>query len=429
MVTLGLDDVRAGAEKVAHLLERHRGALVAADAETDDDLATLAEAALAAPGTLVAGSAGLGRALSRALGCEAPAVALPPGRARLVVVGSLHPASRAQLDALLAAGVPLVSADAQGHGDPAPAVAALAAGRGALVASATTPADRDAVARHLAAAAARILERATPDLVAVTGGDTAYALIRALRPRRFDLTGAPADGLALGPPRPRGRPLPVAAHQGGRVRRRRSPRHDPGRTLVTVSRVPVLGITMGDPAGVGPEITAKALAHPEVTAACRPVVIGDRSVMAATLALLRSPLTLHAVKSVAECTFEPGRLECLDLANVDCATLPKSTVSAEAGRAAYAYIETGVRLCQAGAIDGIVTAPVNKEALAAAGVQHSGHTEILARLTEHEGLRDAPDGQGAQGHPRDHARGAPARAGPGDARARAAASSAWRSRP
>ena len=198
VVTLGLDEVRAGAEKVAHLLERHRGALVAADAETDDDLATLAEAALASPGTLIAGSAGLGRALSRALGCAAPAVALPPGHARLAIVGSLHPASRAQLDALRAAGVPLVTADAQGHGDPAPAVAALAAGRGALVASGPAPGDREAIARHLAAAAARILERAAPDLVAVTGGDTAYALIRALRPRRFDLTGAPADGLALG---------------------------------------------------------------------------------------------------------------------------------------------------------------------------------------------------------------------------------------
>jgi uncharacterized protein YgbK (DUF1537 family) len=198
VITLGLDDVRAGAEKVAHLLERHRSALVAADAETDDDLATLAEAALAAPGTLIAGSAGLGRALSRALGHGAPAVALPPGRACLAIVGSLHPASRAQLDALLAAGVPLVTADAQGHGDLAPAVAALAAGRGALVASATRPADRQAVARHLAAAATRILERVTADLVAVTGGDTAYALLRELRPRRFDLAGAPADGLALG---------------------------------------------------------------------------------------------------------------------------------------------------------------------------------------------------------------------------------------
>jgi 4-hydroxythreonine-4-phosphate dehydrogenase len=138
---------------------------------------------------------------------------------------------------------------------------------------------------------------------------------------------------------------------------------------------------MGDPAGVGPEITAKALARPVVAAACRPIVIGDRSVMAATLALLRSQLTLHAVTSVDDCKFEPGHLECLDLANVDCATLPKATMSAEAGRAAYAYIETAVRLCQGGRIDGIVTAPVNKEALAAAGVQHSGHTEILARLT------------------------------------------------
>jgi len=150
---------------------------------------------------------------------------------------------------------------------------------------------------------------------------------------------------------------------------------------VTASRVPVLGITMGDPAGVGPEITAKALARPGIAEACRAIVIGDRSVMAATLALLRSPLTLHAVASVDECEFKPGHLECLDLANVDAATLPKSAVSAEAGRAAYAYIETAVRLCQTGQIDGIVTAPVNKEALAAAGVQHSGHTEILARLT------------------------------------------------
>ena len=217
VVPLGLDDVRAGAEKVAHLLEHHRGSLVAADADTDADLATLAEAALLVPGTLLAGSAGLGRALSRALGCEAPTVFLPPGRARLVVVGSLHPASRAQLAALLAAGVPLVTADARGHGDPGPAVAALAAGRGALVASASTPADREAVARHLAAAAAGILERAAPDLVAVTGGDTAFALIEALRPRRFELAGAPAHGLALGRLAlgDDGRSLPLLTKAGG----------------------------------------------------------------------------------------------------------------------------------------------------------------------------------------------------------------------
>ncbi len=144
---------------------------------------------------------------------------------------------------------------------------------------------------------------------------------------------------------------------------------------------PVLGITMGDPAGVGPEIIAKALAQPAVASSCKPVVIGDRSVMTATLELLHSPLELHAVGSPAECRFAPGAIECLDLGNVDAARLLKASVSANAGRAAYAYIETGVKLCQSGAIDGLVTAPINKEALAAAGVQHSGHTEILAKLS------------------------------------------------
>ncbi|HET7875591.1 MAG TPA: 4-hydroxythreonine-4-phosphate dehydrogenase PdxA [Methylomirabilota bacterium] len=147
------------------------------------------------------------------------------------------------------------------------------------------------------------------------------------------------------------------------------------------SRIPLLGITMGDPAGVGPEITAKALARPDVAASCRAVVIGDRSVMAATLDLLRSPIALHAVARVGDCAFAPGTIECLDLATVDAATLPKGAVSPEAGRAAYAYIEAAVRLCQAGEVDGMVTAPVNKEALAAAGHQHTGHTEILARLS------------------------------------------------
>jgi 4-hydroxythreonine-4-phosphate dehydrogenase len=132
---------------------------------------------------------------------------------------------------------------------------------------------------------------------------------------------------------------------------------------------------------VGPEIIAKALARPDVAASCRAMVIGAASVMAAALEMLRSPLRLHAVTTPAACAFAPGTLECLDLANADAATLRRRAVSAEAGRAAYAYIERGVRLCQAGEIDGIVTAPVNKEALAAAGVPHAGHTEILASLS------------------------------------------------
>jgi len=144
---------------------------------------------------------------------------------------------------------------------------------------------------------------------------------------------------------------------------------------------PRIGITMGDPAGVGPEITVKALAVPEVAASCRAVVVGSGDALAAAIDLLHAPLTLHRVKTADACRFAPGTVECLDLANVDMASLPRGAVSPEAGRAAYAYIETAVGLCQRGAIDGIVTAPINKEALAAAGHQHTGHTEILAKLS------------------------------------------------
>jgi len=148
---------------------------------------------------------------------------------------------------------------------------------------------------------------------------------------------------------------------------------------------PVLGVTMGDPAGVGPEIIARAAAEPPVRRDSRPVVIGAAATMQAALELVRSPLTVHAVARVADCRWADGRLEVLDLANVDMQALPRAAVSAAAGKAAYEYIERAVELAQTAEIHGIVTAPINKEALAAAGMQHSGHTEILARLS---GTRD-----------------------------------------
>ena len=145
---------------------------------------------------------------------------------------------------------------------------------------------------------------------------------------------------------------------------------------------PILAVTMGDPAGVGPEIIARAAAEPAVRRDSRPVVIGAASTMRAALGLVGSPLTLHVVARVGDCRWADGTLEVLDLANVDMDTLPRSAVSAAAGTAAYAYIERAVSLARAGEVHGIVTAPINKEALAAAGVQHSGHTEILARLSD-----------------------------------------------
>jgi 4-hydroxythreonine-4-phosphate dehydrogenase len=107
--------------------------------------------------------------------------------------------------------------------------------------------------------------------------------------------------------------------------------------------------------------------------------------MTEALALIGSPVRPHAVADIADCRWEAGTLECLDLGNVEVATFARAAVSAAAGRAAYEYIERAVALAQTKRIDAIVTAPINKEALAAAGVPHSGHTEILADLS---GTRD-----------------------------------------
>jgi len=119
-------------------------------------------------------------------------------------------------------------------------------------------------------------------------------------------------------------------------------------------RRPLVGVTMGDPAGIGPEIVAKALAEPDVYRVSRPLVVGD----------------LRTIAKIVS-----------DLANVDVAALRMGVIQPEAGRAAGQAIERAIRLAQAGEIDAIATAPLNKEALWAAGYPYPGHTEMLAELT------------------------------------------------
>jgi len=144
---------------------------------------------------------------------------------------------------------------------------------------------------------------------------------------------------------------------------------------------PVLGITMGDPAGIGPEIAAKALADPGVRQAARALVIGDARAMTEAARLSGVTLAVRPLQRVADAAWRPDTIEVFDLANVDPATFAHGRVSAMCGRAAYEYIERAVKLALADEIDAIVTGPINKEALAAAGVRHAGHTEILADLT------------------------------------------------
>ncbi len=143
---------------------------------------------------------------------------------------------------------------------------------------------------------------------------------------------------------------------------------------------PLLGITMGDPTGAGPEIVVKALCSDEVVGLCRAVVIGDAAVMRAAARIVEIPVEIRAISDIGEALFGPRAIEVIDLRNVDLDTLVRGRVDPRGGKAAYACVERATRLALAREIDAMVTAPLNKEALNRAGYEYSGHTEVLAHL-------------------------------------------------
>jgi 4-phospho-D-threonate 3-dehydrogenase / 4-phospho-D-erythronate 3-dehydrogenase len=143
---------------------------------------------------------------------------------------------------------------------------------------------------------------------------------------------------------------------------------------------PIIAITMGDAAGVGPEIIMKALGHPKVYERCRPLVIGDAGRLREVAPLVGSRMSVQPVAGPAQAHFGTGTVDCVDLALIP-AGMPFGHVSAPCGHAAYCYIERAVDLAKQGAIDAICTAPLNKEALHAGGHIYPGHTELLAELT------------------------------------------------
>ncbi|MBN1811268.1 MAG: 4-hydroxythreonine-4-phosphate dehydrogenase PdxA [Anaerolineae bacterium] len=147
---------------------------------------------------------------------------------------------------------------------------------------------------------------------------------------------------------------------------------------------PIIAVTMGDPAGVGPEVTVKALAREEVWDCCRPLVVGDARVMAKAVDLVGAALALRVIAQASDAHFDPAAPDLIDLGNVDIDTLEQGQVSAAAGWASLDYIEKAVDLAQAGQVDAIATGPINKAALKAAGVPFIGHTELLAALTGEE---------------------------------------------
>lgn len=136
-------------------------------------------------------------------------------------------------------------------------------------------------------------------------------------------------------------------------------------------RKPTIAITMGDPAGIGPEVTLKALADPEIAAISRFVVVGDAWVLQLT----------------AEQTGLPAPVETLDLKLITPDEFKPGCLSAECGRAAFGYIEAATCLCLNGEADAMTTGPVNKEAVTLAGIPFTGHTEAIAEICGATGSR------------------------------------------
>lgn len=144
----------------------------------------------------------------------------------------------------------------------------------------------------------------------------------------------------------------------------------------------IMGITMGDPAGIGPEITVKALSRSDVYERCKPIVIGDACVMEAAVSLLhKEGITVRPVRQVSEALFSYGTIDVLDMKLVDMSALELGKVSVMAGEASFQYVKKAIELANAGEVDGTVTNAFNKEAVNKAGHHFSGHTEIYARYT------------------------------------------------
>jgi 4-hydroxythreonine-4-phosphate dehydrogenase len=145
---------------------------------------------------------------------------------------------------------------------------------------------------------------------------------------------------------------------------------------------PVIGITMGDPAGVGPEIILKAFRNSKLHTICNPLVIGSTDILKNTEEFVRTGLFFRAVCSPEEAEYEPGIINILPVDNIDADSIRWGQIQSKAGRAAYGYIEAAVQLAKKGSIKAVATAPINKESIKAAKIDFIGHTEMLAGLTD-----------------------------------------------
>ncbi|MCY6957114.1 4-hydroxythreonine-4-phosphate dehydrogenase PdxA [Clostridium brassicae] len=151
-----------------------------------------------------------------------------------------------------------------------------------------------------------------------------------------------------------------------------------------MSNRPIIGIPIGDPAGIGPEIVVKALSEKKVYDRCNPVLIGDKDVIEQAMKFCDLKLDINIIKNPKEGKFNLGAIDLIDLNNVDIDKLEVGKVQALGGKAAFEYIKKSVEMTMDGQIDAVATTPINKESLKLAKINYIGHTEILADLTNTE---------------------------------------------
>ncbi|ODS40558.1 MAG: 4-hydroxythreonine-4-phosphate dehydrogenase PdxA [Candidatus Altiarchaeales archaeon WOR_SM1_79] len=146
---------------------------------------------------------------------------------------------------------------------------------------------------------------------------------------------------------------------------------------------PIISITMGDPAGIGAEITVKALCREEIYKIAKPLVIGSKSVIKDALSFIPSSLNLNinTIQHVKKIKGKFGTIDLLDLNNIGLDDFKYGVVSAHAGRASIEYVFKAIDLAEKGEVDAVVTGPINKESINKAGFYYTGHTEIFAEKT------------------------------------------------
>lgn len=332
---------------------------------------------------------------------DLPLAALPPPTAPVTVVtiapaagprGAAHPATAAAPGPGGTARTPVPAQRATGPRTASPEAVSAAAGDGA--------APGPPPARRLVRALARVVAGALGagdgrgDLV-LTGGETARQVLDALAITRLDPVGQVHHG-AVHLRTPDGRSVVTRPGSFGdpdslrhivralrphtRTEGPSMPPKNPSTNPEPTGPLPLIAVTMGDGAGIGPEVIVPALLAPETLRRCRPVVVGDAERLRQAARLRDIACEIVTVGAPAEAEFTPGRINIIDLGLLP-AELPWGELSAVAGDAAYQYIRAAARLAMDGEVQGICTAPLNKGALHAAGHIFPGHTELLAHLT------------------------------------------------